>query len=371
MPPPAQCLTWRCASVLMTAGPAHHVFGTASFEPIIQPAALLLLLTPAVAHAAPAMHALEPAGVQASRIADLWHLTLLVCGGVFACVLAVLIIALLRAPRAGASTPPTVMDSDTREKRPTRAVIWATAVSTVLLVGLVVADVVTERALSRLPVGNPVHIEMIGHQWWWETRYAADGDRPAFTGANELRIPVGRPVIVSLRSADVIHTFWVPSLHGKKDMIPGRPTTIEFRADTPGEFRGLCAEFCGEQHAMMAFSVKADAPDAFAAWADQQAMPAADAHPADLSRGLAVFQDRGCAQCHTVRGTGASGTLGPDLTHLASRPSLAAGTLPNNQDTLARWIINPGAVKPGAMMPVNPLSPDELKALLGYLEALQ
>ena len=343
------------------------------------------------------MHALKPAGVQASRIADLWHLTLLVCGGVFACVLAVLLVALLRSPRATAQTRPLVVNGDATEKRPTRAVIWATAVSTVLLVGLVVADVVTERALSRLPVANALHIEMIGHQWWWETRYAADGDRPAFTGANEVRIPVGRPVIVSLRSADVIHTFWVPSLHGKKDMIPGRPTTIEFRADTAGEFRGLCAEFCGEQHAMMAFSVKADTPEAFAAWADQQALPARDprsadaphslvpsapgslpaARPAsdprlaDTSRGLAVFLDRGCAQCHTIRGTGASGTLGPDLTHLASRPTLAAGTLPNNRGNLAGWIIDPNSLKPGAMMPINRLPPDELQALLGYLETLQ
>lgn len=339
------------------------------------------------------MQALEPAGVQAARIADLWHLTLLVCGGVFACVLAVLIVALLRAPRANAETRPLVINGDASEKRPTRTVIWATAVSTVLLVGLVVADVVTERALSRLPVANALHVEMIGHQWWWETRYAADGDRPAFTGANELRIPVGRPVIVSLRSADVIHTFWVPSLHGKKDMIPGRPTTIEFRADTPGEFRGLCAEFCGEQHAMMAFSVKADAPDAFAAWADRQALPARDPRVADASnraaplapggppasdprladtgRGLSVFFDRGCAQCHTIRGTGASGTLGPDLTHLASRPTLAAGTLPNNRGNLAGWIIDPNSLKPGAMMPINRLPPDELQALLGYLETLQ
>ncbi|WP_229827977.1 cytochrome c oxidase subunit II [Pigmentiphaga litoralis] len=353
------------------------------------------MLTPFAAHAAPAMQALEPAGVQATRIADLWHLTLLVCGGVFACVLAVLIIALLRAPRASADTRPLVVHGDASEKRPTRAVLWATAVSTVLLIGLVVADVVTERALSRLPVANALHVEMIGHQWWWETRYAADGDRPAFTGANELRVPVGRPVIVSLRSADVIHTFWVPSLHGKKDMIPGRPTTIEFRADAPGEFRGLCAEFCGEQHAMMAFSVKADAPDAFAAWADRQALPAPDprkaaaaaapslpgAAPAavpasdprlaDTARGLAVFFDKGCAQCHTIRGTHANGTLGPDLTHLASRPTLAAGTLANNRGNLAGWIVDANSLKPGVMMPINRLPPDDLQALLGYLETLQ
>jgi cytochrome c oxidase subunit 2 len=314
--------------------------------------------------------ALEPGGVQASHILDLWHVTLAVCVIVFGLVLAGLIVAILRAPRADRGAAPDLSSLTRPETGPRRAVVWATVVSGVVLSGLVLADVFTERALSRLPLAGAVRIEMIGHQWWWEIRYQEDGGKPGFVTANELHVPVGRPVILSLKSADVIHTFWVPGLHGKKDMIPGRGATIEFRADRAGEYRGQCAEFCGAAHALMAFSVVAEPPPQYQAWAAAQRQPAFT--PADpdvlVKQGKEVMFSKACAQCHTIRGTAANGALGPDLTHFAGRTTLAAGTAPNNPDLLRRWLADPNALKPGTTMPALPLTAADLQALTAYLE---
>jgi cytochrome c oxidase subunit 2 len=244
-------------------------------------------------------------------------------------------------------------------------------VSTFLLFGLVLADVLTDRALSRLPVDNALRIEMTGYQWWWQVRYANDGDAPGFTLANELHVPVGRPVVVSLKAADVIHTFWVPNLHGKKDMIPGRDATIEFRADRAGVYRGQCAEFCGYEHALMAFQVIADPPAQYEAWAARQRQPSIAPSDDIAVRGRDVFMSQDCARCHTVRGTEAQGTIGPDLTHVASRQFIAAGTLSNNRGNLAGWIVDPRALKPGTVMPPTRLPPADLQALLVWMETLK
>jgi cytochrome c oxidase subunit II len=321
--------------------------------------------------AAPSQSALHPAGIQAQRILDLWHLTLIVCCAVFAAILIACFIALCRTPRAGHDTPADLSSTTSAEPRLRYSVITATAVSVVLLFGLVVADVVTDRALSRLPVADAVHIELTGHQWWWEARYAAGDGASGFTLANELHVPVGRPVIVSLVAADVIHTFWAPNLHGKKDMIPGRKTTIEFRADRAGVYRGQCAEFCGYEHALMSMLVVAEPPAAFDAWAARQRGLAPSPAGALEARGQHLFMSGTCARCHTISGTQATGTLGPDLTHLASRRTLAAGTLTNNRDALARWITDPRAIKPAVMMPPSPFAPDDLQALVAYLGTLQ
>ncbi|WP_407642532.1 c-type cytochrome [Caballeronia arvi] len=229
----------------------------------------------------------------------------------------------------------------------------------------------TDRALSRLPVDDALRIEMTGYQWWWQARYLGDGNAPGFMLANELHVPIGRPVIISLKAADVIHTFWVPNLHGKKDMIPGRDATIELRADKAGVYRGQCAEFCGYEHALMAFSVTADPPAQYAVWAAQQRQPATS--PADnvALHGRDVFMSHDCARCHTVRGTDANGTIGPDLTHLASRQFIAAGTLANNRGNLAGWIVDPRTLKPGTIMPGTRLPPADLQALLVWLETLK
>jgi len=315
--------------------------------------------------------ALSPAGIQASRVLDLWHVTLTVCCIVFAGVLLACMIALLRAPRSNPATPADLGNNERLERGINRSVIAGTVISALLLVGLLVADVITDRALSRLPVDNALHIEVTGFQWWWQARYAPENGGDGFAVANELHVPVGRPVVVSLVAADVIHTFWVPNLHGKKDMIPGQQSSIAFRADRAGVYRGQCAEFCGYEHALMAFSVVADTPSQYAAWAARQRQAAAA--PADniAMHGRDVFLNADCARCHTVRGTPANGTLGPDLTHLASRQTIAAGTFVNNAHNLSAWISNPPALKPGVMMPATRFAPGDLQALVVWLGTLK
>jgi cytochrome c oxidase subunit 2 len=203
--------------------------------------------------------------------------------------------------------------------------------------------------------GASLKIEVIAEQWWWRVRY------PGFETANEIRIPAGRPVELVLRSADVIHSFWVPSLAGKVDMIPGRDNRLLLIAQKSGEFRGQCAEFCGGPHAKMALHVIAEDPERFETWMKSQ-LQVQSSHALFLAR---------CAVCHTVRGTAAAGTRGPDLTHVASRRFLAAGTLPNTQGHLAGWIAGSQHIKPGNLMPSLRLSGEQLQSLAAYLESLE
>jgi cytochrome c oxidase subunit 2 len=321
--------------------------------------------------AAPQQSALEPAGVQAAHILRLWNVTLVICGTVFAAVLLATLAALMRNRRSAGSSPSTPQPDERTSTRTRNAVIAATAASVVLLVGLVIADVMTDRALSKLPIENAVHIEVTGQQWWWQAVYSPDADQPGFATANELHVPVGRPVIVALKAGDVIHTFWVPNLHGKKDMLPGIATTIEFRADKPGIYRGQCAEFCGAEHALMAMLVVAESQEQYAAWRGQQLASASDPSDALAQRGRQIFERSSCAGCHTVRGSSAQGTLGPDLTHLMSRQTIAAGTLANTPADLLHWIRDPQAVKPGTTMPAVPLAADDLRAVIAWLGTLQ
>ncbi|VWX62485.1 Cytochrome c oxidase subunit 2 [Burkholderiales bacterium 8X] len=333
---------------------------------------------------------LAPAGIQAARIFELWNLTLAICTAVFAAVLFAVLLALIKASRRAREEkdegpreddPGLRLESPGSERRPRRAVIAGTAVSVFLLCVLLVTDFATDHALSRLPTAGALQIEVVGHQWWWEGRYrsaaGADGASDAtgggdFSVANEFTVPVGRTVSVSLKSVDVIHSLWVPALFGKKDMIPGRSTEMVFRADRPGIYRGQCAEFCGTEHAFMAFSIEAVAPETYARWEEaQRASASPPAASTAAERGWQLFGTMGCAQCHTVRGTAAAGGLGPDLTHLASRRTLAAGTLPNQREALARWISDPQQLKPGTTMPATRLPPDQLQDLASYLESLR
>ncbi|WP_235610760.1 cytochrome c oxidase subunit II [Bordetella sp. H567] len=322
----------------------------------------------AAASAAPAQDVLAPAGIQAERILALWHVTLAVCTAVFVAVLVALFIAIRRGARAREAPSPRDGHAERRARRRVAAATWT---SVVLLCGLVAADFLTDRALSRLPMADPLRVEMIGHQWWWETRYEADGGRPGFVTANQLRLPVGRPVLVTLKSSDVIHTFWVPNLHGKRDMIPGRDAAMMLRADRAGDYRGQCAEFCGAEHALMAFSVAAVSTDDYADWADRERQDARLPDEAVARRGMGLFLGNSCAQCHTIRGTSAVGTLGPDLTHLAGRSLLAAGTIANTPENLAQWLTAPGSMKPATTMPPTQLPPEDLRALVHYLGSLQ
>ncbi len=326
--------------------------------------------TPIACAAASLEHsALAPAGAQAEHIVRLWHLTLVVCGCVFAAVLVGVLFALWRRRSTNETLPPAGPIQP--EPRAQRAVIWASMASVVLLVGLIVADVLTDRALSKLPDADAVQIDLTGWQWWWQARYAAEPSHGGFVTANELHVPVGRPVVIALKAGDVIHSFWVPSLHGKKDLLPGISSTIEFRADRPGTYDGPCAEYCGAEHALMALRVVAEPPDRYAAWAAAQTAAAPQPSEGLAMRGMQVFERSTCASCHTVRGTSATGMLAPDLTHLMSRRTIAAGVLPNNAADLTRWIRDPGAVKPGTTMPAVPLSAPDLQALVAWLTTLK
>lgn len=212
-----------------------------------------------------------------------------------------------------------------------------------------------------------VRIEVVGEQWWWRVHYLDAAGARDFATANEIRIPAGRPVELVLRSADVIHSFWVPSLAGKLDMLPGKSQALRLRADRAGEYRGQCAEYCGGPHGLMAFYVVAEPPGDFARWAEGQRREAAGGE----ARGASLFAAR-CAACHTVRGTGAAGTLGPDLTHVGSRRTIGAGLLPNNAGALAAWIASSQHLKPGNLMPsFGMLAAEDLAALAAYLSGLR
>jgi cytochrome c oxidase subunit 2 len=231
--------------------------------------------------------------------------------------------------------------------------------------------VFTDRVLAQLRDDRAVRIRVTSHQWWWDARYGGAEAAEMFTTANELHIPVGRPVVLTLESADVIHSFWVPALSGKKDLIPGRTATLRLQADRPGVYRGQCAEFCGTQHAKMALLIVAEPEDDFQRWATRQRQPAREPTDDLQRRGRDVFQQASCAMCHAIHGTRAGGRRAPDLTHLASRRTIAAGTLPNSVGNLAGWIVDPHRIKPGVNMPANALSPDDLHALLAFLRALE
>jgi cytochrome c oxidase subunit 2 len=321
--------------------------------------------------AAPAHDALRPAGPQAAHIAQLWWLTFAVWAFVFVAVLAALAWALWRAPRGDSGTPPETAPAAATEERVGRRVTAAVAAASILLIGLLAASVATDRALAQLSLVDAVNIRVTAHQWWWEVTYDDPLPERMFTTANELHIPVGRPILVTLDSDDVIHSFWVPSLHGKKDLIPGRTATIQFRADEAGEFRGQCAEYCGMQHAFMAFDVVAVPSAQFESWAEAQRKPAPEPRDAAAQRGRELFLSGSCMLCHAIRGTTANARKAPDLTHVAGRPHLAAGRLPNTPRDLAAWIADPQKIKPGVNMPAHLLPDEDLKALVAYLGTLQ
>lgn len=225
--------------------------------------------------------------------------------------------------------------------------------------------------LARTRGIAPLRIQVVGEMWWWRLKYLDAGGAVTLVSANELHIPTGRAVELRLESADVLHSFWVPQLAGKLDLIPGRTNVLRIKADSSGVYRGQCAEYCGAQHAKMAFYVVARSEPEFGAWLAAQQLPAAPAATPALERGAALFVGH-CAACHTVRGTSAAGALGPDLTHVGSRLSIGAGTLPNNTGTLAGWIAASQHLKPENKMPsFDRFSGEELAALASYVESLK
>lgn len=314
--------------------------------------------------------ALHPSGIQSSRIADLFWAYFDIAALVFVLVMGAFVVALFRKRRADAPPPKSeVPDEVDRPKR--RAVTVAGAFTVIALVVMLFLSIATSRALASLGTKDAVTVEVIGHRWWWEVKYPASVAGMQFTTAYELHVPVGRPVEVKLSTRDVIHSFWVPSLNGKRDAIPGKSTTLVIQADHPGRYEGQCAEFCGTQHANMRFVVVAESEEELKAWLAHQLSPAVTPDDPEKLRGQEVFLKSRCAACHTIAGTGAFATVGPNLTHLASRRDLAAGTLGAERGHLAGWIVDPQSSKPGVIMPGTPLAPDDLNALLTYLGSLK
>ena len=253
----------------------------------------------------------------------------------------------------------------------TLGVAVAVALTVIVLFGLLAASVWTGRTVASLHAASAVTIEVTGHQWWWEMTYDDAVPARRVLTANELHIPTGRPVVLKVTSHDVIHSLWIPNLQGKRDLIPGYTTAIWLEASEAGRFRGQCAEFCGLQHAHMAFDVVAEPEAAFARWLDAMRHPAAMPATGTQQHGYDIFMTTRCAGCHTIAGTAAHGQLAPDLTHLTTRRTIGAGTLPNTPEHLSAWVSDPQSSKPGNQMPPNPLSPGDRQALLAYLESLK
>ena len=319
--------------------------------------------------------ALAPAGRQASQISYLWWIYFWVLIIVFALVAIVLCGAIVRGrQRAAPSLPPEplVEPGEDGERKMSTVVFGCVAATVLILFALLFWDFIAGRSMYALSAEKDfLRIKITGHQWWWEVQYQDPLPGNVMTTANELHVPTGRTVKLELESHDVIHSFWVPSMHGKKDLIPGHPTVQYFRADREGTFRGQCGEFCGHQHAHMRLEFVAEAPDKFQSWLASARQNAPPPSTESQQRGQQVFLVNQCVMCHTIEGTNARATAGPDLTHMASRQLLAAGAVPNTRDYLTHWISNPQDIKPGVRMPPNLLAPNDLNALVDYLQSLK
>ncbi|MBZ9985030.1 MULTISPECIES: cytochrome c oxidase subunit II [unclassified Mesorhizobium] len=312
--------------------------------------------------------ALDPKGPAAGELAWLiWFFTAL-CAAVWMLVMVVLVATLFQRVRTGKD--PLVLDLAS-EHRKMRVVLTAVGVTAAILIGLTLLSFFANRTLAGIGSDEALTVRVTGHQWWWEVRYENAQPSRILTTANEIHIPAGEPVRLLLTSTDVIHSFWVPSLAGKLDLIPGHMNVLDIRADKPGVYRGQCAEFCGAQHANMGTFIIAEPRPQFDAWLDDQLRPAAAPTNAEAKAGADLFLQRPCVMCHRIGGTPAGGTVAPDLTHIASRQTLAAGTLTMSRGNLAAWIADPQGIKPGSHMPVTALNGDELNAIIAYLEGLK
>lgn len=323
----------------------------------MRPLALLLVLTLAACNRV--QNALDPAADQAAQVKDIWTLMLWVCGVMYALVLLFLAGALWRSRKP-------------LSERTLRGGLAAWTALIVIGIGVLAgASFLVDRRLGLADTGNALHVKVTGTQWWWKVEYQDPTASQQFITANELHLPAGRPAVIELAAEDVIHSFWIPNLAGKIDMIPARNTTLVLNPRRTGRFRSQCAEFCGLEHARMAFDAVVEDPAAFEGWWAAQLAPAAEPSNDQAQRGKELFMDRPCVGCHQITGTIANGQTGPDLTHFAGRLTLAAGTLPMARDSIVAWLADPQGIKPGNHMPAVPLSPAEREDLAAYLETLK
>jgi cytochrome c oxidase subunit 2 len=303
--------------------------------------------------------ALVTAGRDAEQIAHLFNVMAIGTVIVWAAVLAIAIYA-IRAPR----------EPHSQQAANLFVIGGGVALPTVVLCALLLYGLPLLPAVLAPGPGERLHIRVTGKQWWWRVQYMTAAG--AIETANELRLPVGQRVELQLASPDVIHSFWVPSIAGKMDLIPGRITRLALEPTRTGVFRGACAEYCGASHAFMAFQVIVTETDEFRTWLEAQARPAETPADSLAVRGQVAFVANGCTACHSIRGMSAIGQIGPDLTHVGSRLRIAAGTLPNEPQAFVRWIGQANRIKPGVHMPAfRALAAGELDALAAFLDGLQ
>ena len=306
----------------------------------------------------PSPSTLDPQGPKARTVAGSWWLLFGVAATVCVIIIVLAVVPVLRRHRVTSTKPGDGM----------RVVLVCGVILPAIVFASTFALAVRDIAVTSQPATSPrTTIEVIGHQWWWEVRYQHG---PAVT-ANEIHVPVGADVRLRLQTADVIHSFWVPQVMPKMDLLPRRVNVTWLRVNRAGRYRGECAEYCGLQHAHMAFTLVAESPSAFDSWLRRNTADAPTPTSSQALRGRQVFTSSTCATCHTIRGTSAHGKVGPDLTHVGGRARLAAGAIPNDTGHMAGWIANSQAVKPGNKMPPQRLSADDLRAVVAYLQGLR
>jgi cytochrome c oxidase subunit 2 len=312
------------------------------------------------------------AGAETHQFNILFVIFLVICAGMYLLVIGGLISAIVRRRRAGeANVVETGRHHETHPLLRTGLLGWATLVATGLA-ALGVASFFADRSLADTAAHEKLSLTVTAHQWWWDVQYNSPGDASKIVRtANEIHLPVGVPVRIILRSNDVIHSFWVPSLAGKQDLIPGRENDITLLPRKTGLYRGQCAEFCGTQHAHMALLVDVDTYPDFIKWWEHQLQTAPPPTTPLTQAGYNYVTGRECSMCHTIAGTPAGGRVGPDLTHLASRRSIAAGTAPMSRGSLYGWVEDPQSMKPGNHMPTIGLEPNDLHAVVANLETLK
>mgnify|MGYP001283813315 CR=1 FL=1 len=323
--------------------------------------AISLLSLLALAGCTGSQSAFMPQGAEAERIDTLFRVMTVGGGIIFVAVIAVTALAMLGGERVRAIVSSERFINGAGIAFPT----------TVLTVLLVYGFLVMGAGAINPPPASGLRIAVSGELWWWRVTYT-DENGNTFDTANELHLPVGEPVAIELTTADVIHSFWVPSLAGKLDMIPGRTNTLTVTATQPGVTRGQCAEYCGGAHAFMSFHVVAQPREEFDAWMRREAGSAVAPQDEAAERGAALFLSAGCGGCHAVRGTEATGAIGPDLTHVGARRSIGAGMLPNDAAAFRQWIIDNQHIKPENKMPAYDIFTEaELEDLSAYLEGLK
>jgi cytochrome c oxidase subunit II len=319
-----------------------------------------LQLSSAVLLGADVVKALNPQSPQARAIFNLGVVTAIVLAFIFAVVVAMVVYALVRFRRREGEGDP-----EQKAGNVPIEIVWTVIPLAIVTVFFVLAAR-TMGTSDPAPPPNPDLI-VIGHQWWWEARYTKSG----VITANEIHIPVGKPIALKLDSADVLHEFWVPELARKMTTVPGHPNHMWLQADKAGTYLGVCSEFCGTQHAWMHFLIVAEPQEHFDAWESAQLTPAAPPVTEDAKKGLALFEQMSCVNCHAINGTIASASVGPNLTHFASRRQLGAGIVTNTPENLRRWLTDPQRVKPGAKMPDFKFTKEQVTDLADYIETLK